>query len=126
MLAIQQPQMHYIQNELYSNYSNINGHVNYAEVQKTNNDGQLRIRKNINGKKMEYYVLRPRTFSDNNMGNQHIMVYPLKNTSNHSKHKKRKQRQHIITKSKRIEQIVPDKREKQKDKRNKSVKKQKK
>jgi hypothetical protein len=104
----QQPKTHYIQNELYSKYSNVNGNENYAEIEKTNNDGRIRIRKNVNGNKMEYYVLPPVTFSDNNTNH----FYPLHNTSNYSKHKKH---QRIRNKSKRNKYV-------KKTKRNKSVK----
>jgi len=80
----QQPKIHYIQNEMYSNYTNVNGKEDYAEIEKTNNDGRVRIRKNINGKTMEYYVLPSSTFSDNIA----VKPYPSMNRSSHSnKHK---------------------------------------
>jgi hypothetical protein len=108
MIAIRQPpRVHYIQNEIYSNYSNVNGKEHYAELQKTNNDGRIRITKNIDGNKMEYYVLHPRRFSDN------IVAKPYLN-----RHKRR----NVLTKmkkSKRLTSSAPHKKDK-----NKSVKKQ--
>jgi hypothetical protein len=109
MIAIRQPpRVHYIQNEIYSNYSNVNGKEHYAEIQKTNNDGRVRITKNINGNKMEYYVLPPSTFSDN------IVVKPYSLNRHKRRHIRTK-----IKKSKRLASSAPNKKDK-----NKSVKKQ--
>jgi hypothetical protein len=109
MIAIRQPpRVHYIQNEIYSNYSNVNGEEHYAELQKTNNDGRIRITKNIDGNKMEYYVLHPRRFSDNSVAKPYSL----------NRHKRR----NVLTKmkkSKRLTSSAPNKKDK-----NKSVKKQ--
>jgi hypothetical protein len=119
MIALQPPQIRYIQNEIYSNYSNVNGKEHYAEIEKTNNNGQIRIIQNIDGNKTEYYVLRPHTFSDNITEKPYSLYSSNTKSSNSNKHKKRQRIRTKDKKSKRVASIVPNKKNK-----NKSVKKQ--